>query len=106
MGVLATTDRAAGSLARLLGTAGQIGLVCLGVHLAADALDDRVLGLLSLLEQGLDRGLGAPCAQIAGAFDLPLARGSTDPLVTALDRDQRLFDRRKDVFESDGHEVS
>ncbi len=45
--VLATTDRAAGGLARLATTLGQCALVVLGVHLAADSLDDRVFLLLS-----------------------------------------------------------
>lgn len=71
MGVLATADRAAGGLAWGLGTLGQVGLVCLGVHLAADALDDRVLHGLQRLEEGLDDTLGGPLGALAAALEVP-----------------------------------
>jgi len=49
--MLAKTDAAAGGLARLATTLGQCALVVLGVHLAADNLDDRVLvGLTAAVE--------------------------------------------------------
>lgn len=42
---LTMTDRAAGGLARVATTLGQCALIGLGVHLAADSLDDRLIGL-------------------------------------------------------------
>jgi len=50
-------DRAAGGLARLATTLGQVALVCLGAHLAADRLDDRVYGQLSDAQAWLDARL-------------------------------------------------
>jgi hypothetical protein len=62
--VVVHSDRAAGGLARALTTAGQCALVALGVHLAADNLDDRLLALL-LAAQGLaDQHLAAPLASL------------------------------------------
>lgn len=46
MRVLAASDRFAGGVARAAATLAQMALVALGVHLAADTVDDRVLEAL------------------------------------------------------------
>jgi hypothetical protein len=46
MRVLAASDRFAGGVAQAASTLAQMALVALGVHLAADTVDDRVLDLL------------------------------------------------------------
>ncbi|MCK6506416.1 hypothetical protein L6R53_24090 [Myxococcota bacterium] len=58
--VVVHSDRAAGGLARGLATAGQCALVVLGVHLAADNLDDRVLALLTAAQGLADQHLAEP----------------------------------------------
>ena len=57
-GLLRGSDKAAGGLAWFAATLGQIALVCLGVHLAADQLDDRLMGWLSTGQRFLDENLG------------------------------------------------
>ena len=61
-------DRAAGGLARVATTIGQIALVCLGVHLAADQLDDRTLTGLTALQGWLDSSLAGPLGSAAEAL--------------------------------------
>ena len=68
MGILAASDRAAGSVARAATTLGQLALVALGVHLAADQLDDRFVAALLAAQSGLDALLSQPAAAVAGAF--------------------------------------
>lgn len=68
--LLRGSDRAAGGVARLATTLGQIALVCLGVHLAADQLDDRVLALLQAGQGWLDAHLALPLGRAAAALGL------------------------------------
>ena len=77
-----TTDRAAGGLARLATTLGQIALVILGVHLVGDQLDDLLYSLLT----GMVAAIEVPVAQAMAALDRP--HGATPmlenlPLVSA-----------------------
>lgn len=57
-------DRAAGWLGGRLGTAGQLGLLALGLHAVGDRLDDRVLDAVETL------GVVTPVPGLAGAFAL------------------------------------
>jgi hypothetical protein len=68
--LLRGSDRAAGGLARVATTLGQVALVCLGVHLAADQLDDRVLALLQAGQGLLDAHLAVPLGRAAAAVGL------------------------------------
>ncbi|MFH1468061.1 MAG: hypothetical protein ABIO70_26985 [Pseudomonadota bacterium] len=61
------SDRAAGGLARVATTLGQIALVCLGAHLAADHLDDQFLGGLSAAQAWLDATLAGPMLRFSEA---------------------------------------
>lgn len=54
MGVLSAGDRAAGALARAAATLAQLALVSLGVHLAADRLDDHLVTALVSGQAWLD----------------------------------------------------
>jgi len=69
-GLLRGSDRAAGGLASVATTLGQVALVCLGVHLAADQLDDRFLSLLTLARDQLDVFLAEPLGRAAMAVGL------------------------------------
>lgn len=64
-------DRMAASVARAATGIGQVGLVALGVHLAADRLDDRLLSLLQALGQALDRHLAPPLMGLAERLGWP-----------------------------------
>ncbi|MCB9777122.1 MAG: hypothetical protein H6742_00995 [Alphaproteobacteria bacterium] len=66
-----TSDRVAGGLARFATTLGQCALVVLGVHLAADDLDDRVLASLSWVVDQADLRLAGPVETVAGWFGRP-----------------------------------
>jgi hypothetical protein len=82
MGWLSTTDRAAGGIAQLSTTLGQIALVILGVHLVGDQIDDL---LFNAMAAGVD-ALEDPLAQLTAALDRP--HGTTPqlsnlPLTTA-----------------------
>ena len=70
MGVLAASDRAAGSLARAATTLGQLALVSLGVHLAADRLDDHLVTAILAAQSWLDGALGEPLQRGASALGL------------------------------------
>ncbi len=63
--LLRGSDRAAGGLARVAATIGQVALVCLGVHLAADQLDDRALAGLTWLQGWMDTTLAGPLGSAA-----------------------------------------
>jgi hypothetical protein len=63
-------DKAAGGLARVATTIGQVALVCLGVHLAADQLDDRLLAGLTALQGWLDLELAGPLGRAAEGLGL------------------------------------
>jgi hypothetical protein len=63
-------DRAAGGLAAVAATLGQVALVCLGVHLAADQLDDRALAGLTALQGWLDSTLAGPLGHAAESLGL------------------------------------
>jgi hypothetical protein len=63
--LLRGSDRAAGGLARVATTIGQVALVSLGVHLAADQLDDQALAGLTALQGWLDTRLAAPLGELA-----------------------------------------
>jgi hypothetical protein len=78
------SDRAAGGLARLCTTLGQVALVCLGAHLAADHLDDQLLRGFFAAQAWLDLTLAGPLLRFSEAVgaryetllfwdDLPLA---------------------------------
>ncbi len=82
MGWLSVTDRAAGGIARLSTTLGQIALVILGVHLVGDQLDDLLLGAMSGAVEALD----GPLSRLTAALDRPhgtTPRLSDLPLTTA-----------------------
>lgn len=68
MGILAASDRAAGSVARAATTLGQLALVALGVHLAADHLDDHLVTAILAAQAGLDSLLAGPAQQVADAI--------------------------------------
>ncbi len=68
--LLRGSDRAAGGMAWFATTLGQIALVCLGVHLAADQLDDRFLELLTMGRDLLDAQLADPLGRAAMAVGL------------------------------------
>ena len=70
MGVLAASDRAAGSLARAATTLGQLALVSLGVHLAADRLDDHLVTAILAAQSWLDGALGELLQRGASALGL------------------------------------
>ncbi len=72
--LLATSDRAAGGLARIATTLGQAALVCLGVHLAADQLDDRVFAGLTGLQGLADSHLAGSLGALAEALGQPTER--------------------------------
>ena len=67
----AQIDRASASVARAATVVGQAGLVALGVHLAADRIDDRLLVALQGLASRLDRHLAPPLAWLAGTLGWP-----------------------------------
>jgi hypothetical protein len=62
--MLRAWDRAAAWIARNASTLGQVALVCLGVHLAADQLDDRIARALSAIVW-FDGNLVVPAAWMA-----------------------------------------
>ncbi len=68
--LLRGSDKAAGGLAFVAATLGQIALVCLGVHLAADQLDDQVMGWLSAGQQFLDVHLAELLGSAAETFGM------------------------------------
>ncbi len=68
--LLRGSDRAAGGLARVSATLGQVALVCLGVHLAADQLDDRALAGLTALQGWLDTTLAGPLGGAAESMGM------------------------------------
>ena len=72
-GLLRGSDRAAGGVASIAATIGQIALICLGVHLAADQLDDRVMGWLgasqAFLDEKLGEALGSAAESVGMGFD-------------------------------------
>jgi hypothetical protein len=68
--ILEQSDRVAGGVARAAATLGQMSLVALGVHLAADRLDDQLWDLLTALSDQLDATLSAPLARVADTFGL------------------------------------
>jgi len=70
MGALVLADRAAGRMARHLDTLGQLALLVLGVHLAADRLDDRVHAVLTGAVQAADTWLGPPLWTLAETIGL------------------------------------
>ena len=70
MGALVLADRAAGRAAHHLGTLGQLALMVLGVHLAADRLDDRLHAVLSVAVHAADTWLGPPLWALAEAIGL------------------------------------
>jgi len=69
-GLFRGSDRAAGGLARVATTLGQIAMVCLGVHLAADQLDDRLLVLLTAAVDQIDTAMADPLGRAAMAVGL------------------------------------
>lgn len=69
--ILAKGDAAAGGLARAATTIGQCALVVLGVHLAADNLDDRVLALLTDGVGLADQHLAPLLARVAALLSQP-----------------------------------
>ena len=69
MGIFAASDRAAGAVASAATTLGQLALVALGVHLAADQLDDRLVEAALWTQSGLDALLGPALDAAAGALD-------------------------------------
>ena len=71
MGIVATTDRAAGGLARAATTLGQLALVALGVHRAGDHLDDLVAQGLDAVWVWSDAHLAGPSAALAAAVGMP-----------------------------------
>ena len=77
MGWLSTTDRAAGGIAWLCTTLGQIALVALGVHLAGDQLDDLLYEAMAAAVAALE----GPAARMMAALDRP--HGAT-PLLSNL----------------------
>lgn len=68
MGWLRTSDRAAGGVATGLTTLGQAALVLLGVHIAADNLDDPIAGGIVQLLALADRHLAPPLMGLAEAL--------------------------------------
>lgn len=84
MGVLSATDRVAGGLALASATLAQMALVALGVHLAADTVDDGLLhGLLDAMawadahltgsHSALAETLGMPADALLWWTTLPVA---------------------------------
>jgi hypothetical protein len=71
MRVLAASDRLAGGVAKAAATLAQMALVALGVHLAADTVDDRVLELLLGCQSWADAHLTG--AHVAVAEKLGMA---------------------------------
>lgn len=69
--LLQASDRLAGGLAQRATTGGQVALVALGVHLAADALDDGVAAGLAHLQVLADAHLAAPLGGLAEALGRP-----------------------------------
>lgn len=67
---VAAGDRAAGGLARLLSTAGQVGLLALGVHLAADRLDDLAHHGILAGQAACERWLAGPLWALAETLGL------------------------------------
>lgn len=65
MRVLAASDRFAGGVAKAAATLAQMALVALGVHLAADTVDDRVLELLMGCQAWADAHLTSAHAAVA-----------------------------------------
>lgn len=65
MRVLAASDRVAGGVAQAAATLAQMALVALGVHLAADTVDDRVLDLLLGAQAWADAHLTGAHAAVA-----------------------------------------
>lgn len=63
--LLAKSDALAGGVASVATTLGQCALVALGVHLAADNLDDRVLSGLTALQTQADQHLAEPFGRLA-----------------------------------------
>ena len=71
MGILTASDRVAGRLAKALSGFGQVALIAMGVHLAADRLDDLALVGLGAVQAGLDRWLAGPLVGLAEWVHLP-----------------------------------
>jgi hypothetical protein len=70
MGILAASDRVAGAVARAATTLGQLALVALGVHLAADQLDDQLVTTILAAQAGLDSLLAGPAQWVAEAVGM------------------------------------
>ncbi len=68
--LLTAGDRAAGGLARGLSTVGQLGLLALGTHLAADHLDDLAHTGLSAFVSACERWLAKPLWGLAETVGL------------------------------------
>jgi hypothetical protein len=69
--MLSSWDRAAAWIAQQASTLGQLALLCLGVHLAADRLDDHVLrALTALVARWTDTDLVVPAAWVALVAEL------------------------------------
>jgi len=62
------SDAVAGKLARVASTLGQCAVVALGVHLAADSLDDQVMAGMTALQALADLYLLAPLQGLAGTL--------------------------------------
>ncbi len=69
--VFTGVDRLAGHLAVAGATAAQIALVCLGVHLAADRMDDDIAAGITHLQGRMDVWLTEPLGGAAEAVGLP-----------------------------------
>jgi hypothetical protein len=64
-------DRAAAWIARNASTLGQVALVCLGVHLASDRLDDLIArGMTALAARWIDANFVVPAAWVALGVEL------------------------------------
>ena len=70
---LTGSDRLAGGLAWLAGPLGQVALVALGAHLAADTLDDSFAAGLVRLQQLADAHLSSHASALAEAMGYPYA---------------------------------
>lgn len=70
MGLYKTSDKIAGKVAETTSTLGQISLICLGVHFAADQLDDKVLFGFHYLENLADIHLSSIAQNLAEKIGL------------------------------------
>ena len=70
MGILVASDRVAGSVAHAAATLSQMALVALGVHLAADTVDDSLLEAMLTATTWADTHLTTSHAQAAETLGL------------------------------------